>query len=65
MFSDVTKTMKTLFPGSDGDIDWDSFQSPTDFNYGRILIIRPLGLVATLVAAYGFHHLYPNIFCYE
>ncbi|XP_029681302.1 GLIPR1-like protein 1 [Takifugu rubripes] len=50
---------------SDVDIDWDSFQNPTDFDYRRILIIRPLGLVATLAAAYGFHHLYPNIFCYE
>lgn len=54
-----------VFPGSDVDTDWDSLENSADFNYGTILIIRPLGLIVTLATAYGLHQFYPNIFCYE
>lgn len=67
-FSNVAKWNENqsnfVFPGFQ-DTDWESLENPTDFTYGAILLIRPLGLVATLATAYGIHVFYPNIFCYE
>lgn len=37
----------------------------SDVNYVIILIVRPLALVATFLAAYGVRHFYPNVYCYE
>ncbi|XP_077957212.1 GLIPR1-like protein 1 [Gasterosteus aculeatus] len=44
--------------------DWDP--APTNpINYVTILVARPIGLIATFIAAYAVGHLYPNVFCYE
>lgn len=68
-FSNVAKSNENQYnfvlPGSYVDTDWESLQDPTDFTFGTILLIRPLGLVATLATAYGIQQFYPNIFCYE
>lgn len=51
------------FPGYTGSSD--PTVTSSDVNYAVILIVRPLALVATFLAAYGVRHFYPNVFCYE
>lgn len=53
------------FPGSLGTQDEQIFVTASNLNYVVILIVRPLGLIATFLAAYGVRHFYPNVFCYE
>ncbi|KAM6961763.1 GLIPR1-like protein 1 [Tautogolabrus adspersus] len=43
--------------------DWTSVTGGS--NYGAILIVRPIALILTFVAAYAVRHFYPDVFCYE
>ncbi|XP_054911673.1 glioma pathogenesis-related protein 1-like [Poeciliopsis prolifica] len=53
--------------------DWDSASltsltstsAPTNNIFLDILIVRPIALVLTCIAAYAVHYFYPNLFCYE
>uniref|UniRef100_A0A3Q3WKX5 SCP domain-containing protein n=1 Tax=Mola mola TaxID=94237 RepID=A0A3Q3WKX5_MOLML len=45
--------------------DLETAITASDLNYPVILIIRPLALVCTGMAAYAVHRYYPNVFCYE
>ncbi|XP_041820125.1 GLIPR1-like protein 1 [Chelmon rostratus] len=52
--------------------DWDLPQATIHSNYADyhsnyviILVVRPIALIFTFIAAYAVHHFYPNIFCYE
>ncbi|XP_008314271.1 GLIPR1-like protein 1 [Cynoglossus semilaevis] len=42
--------------------DWDP--SP-ETRYLDILVVRPVALICTFLAAYAAHYFYPNAFCYE
>ncbi|XP_008399598.1 GLIPR1-like protein 1 isoform X2 [Poecilia reticulata] len=48
---------------------WDtatpkSSAAPTN-TFLDILIVRPIGVILTCIAAYVVHYFYPNLFCYE
>ncbi|XP_027128063.1 GLIPR1-like protein 1 isoform X2 [Larimichthys crocea] len=45
--------------------DWDPVQTYSDSNYVNILVVRPIALILTFIAAYAVHHFYPDTFCYE
>lgn len=34
-------------------------------SYVRVLVVRPIALIATFIAAYAVRHFYPDVFCYE
>ncbi|XP_027899642.1 GLIPR1-like protein 1 isoform X1 [Xiphophorus couchianus] len=50
--------------------DWDtasptSTAAPTSNTFLNILIVRPIALIFTCIAAYAVHYFYPNLFFYE
>lgn len=52
--------------------DWDPARTTSDpnngassSNYVPILVVRPIALILTFVAAYVIHHFYPDVFFYE
>uniref|UniRef100_A0A668AMG5 GLI pathosis related 1 n=1 Tax=Myripristis murdjan TaxID=586833 RepID=A0A668AMG5_9TELE len=45
--------------------DWDPALQTCGPACLAVLALRPLALIATFIAAYGVHHFYPDIFCYE
>lgn len=54
-----------FFPGYNWTPDWDPAVSVSDSNYVAILVVRPIALISTFVAAYAVHCYYPNVFFYE
>ncbi|KAM9845883.1 GLIPR1-like protein 1 [Aulostomus maculatus] len=52
--------------------DWDpalmstgSTHQATSSGYVAVLIVRPIAVICTFMAAYTVHRFYPNVFCYE
>ncbi|XP_040886115.1 GLIPR1-like protein 1 [Toxotes jaculatrix] len=45
--------------------DWDPALSAAGANYVVILVVRPIALMFTFIAAYAVHYFYPDVFCYE
>lgn len=45
--------------------DWDPAVTNSDSGYGVILIVRPIALIITFIAAFVVRYFYPDIFCYE
>ncbi|XP_071776136.2 GLIPR1-like protein 1 [Centroberyx gerrardi] len=45
--------------------DWDPALATCGPSCVAVLAVRPLALICTFIAAYGVHHFYPNVFCYE
>ncbi|XP_074554786.1 glioma pathogenesis-related protein 1 [Halichoeres trimaculatus] len=39
--------------------------SESGSNYVAVLVVRPIALILTFIAAYAVKHFYPDIFCYE
>ncbi|KAM3587373.1 uncharacterized protein V6R79_003460 [Siganus canaliculatus] len=66
---DVATGFRDVATGS-RDVATGSSRSPgyyatSDYNYSVILIIRPIALALTFLAAYSVRHFYPDVFCYE
>lgn len=59
-----------MFTGYSWTPDWDPAKG-NDGNaayhssYVRVLVVRPIALIATFIAAYAVRHFYPDVFCYE
>ncbi|XP_073337023.1 GLIPR1-like protein 1 [Pagrus major] len=50
--------------------DWDPAKVNSDnaaegSSYVAVLVVRPIALIATFIAAYAVRHFYPDVFCYE
>ncbi|XP_022071430.1 GLIPR1-like protein 1 [Acanthochromis polyacanthus] len=45
--------------------DWDPAMTNSDSGYGVILIVRPIALIITFIAAFVVRYFYPDVFCYE
>ncbi|KAM4615361.1 GLIPR1-like protein 1 [Polymixia lowei] len=45
--------------------DWDPALSTCGPSCVTVLVLRPLVLLGTFIAAYGVQRRYPNVFCYE
>ncbi|KAG8005766.1 GLIPR1-like protein 1 [Nibea albiflora] len=59
----LCRKLRVVFTGYTWAPDWDPVQS--DSNYVNILVVRPIALILTFIAAYAVHHFYPDTFCYE
>ncbi|KAG7495634.1 glioma pathoproteinsis-related 1 [Solea senegalensis] len=45
--------------------DWDPALAAPDSNFVSILVVRPVALTLTFIAAFAVHYFYPDVFCYE
>lgn len=59
-----------MFTGYSWTPDWDPAKgndgkAADRSSYVAVLVVRPIALIATFMAAYAVRHFYPDVFCYE